>query len=175
MVPLCFKAVVLFLKYKFIYFNWKLITLQYCIGFAMHWHEFATGVHVSQSWTPLPPPSSSHPSGLSSAPAPSTLYHALNLGCWFVSHMIIYMFQYHSPKSSTLVLSHRLQKTVLYICVSFAVLHIRLSLPFFKISFICISILYWCFSFWLTSLCIKGSSFIHLIRIDSNMFFLIAE
>ena len=25
-----------FLKYKFIYFNWRLITLQYCIGFAIH-------------------------------------------------------------------------------------------------------------------------------------------
>ena len=29
----------LFLKYKFIYFNWRLITLQYCIGFAIHQHE----------------------------------------------------------------------------------------------------------------------------------------
>ena len=28
-----------FLKFKFIYFNWKLITLQYCIGFAIHQHE----------------------------------------------------------------------------------------------------------------------------------------
>ena len=37
------------------------------------------------------------------------------------------------------------------------------------------SILYWCFSFWLTSLCIIGSSFIHLIRTDSNVFFLTAE
>ena len=35
---------------------------------------------------------------------------------------------------------------------------------------ICVSILYWCFSFWLTSLCIIGSSFIHLIRTDSNEF-----
>ena len=26
----------LFLKFKFIYFNWRLITLQYCIGFAIH-------------------------------------------------------------------------------------------------------------------------------------------
>ena len=34
---------------------------------------------------------------------------------------------------------------------------------------------YWCFSFWLTSLCIIGSSFIHLIRTDSNVFFLMAE
>ena len=36
-------------------------------------------------------------------------------------------------------------------------------------------LLYWCFSFWLTSLCIIGSSFIHLIRTDSNVFFLMAE
>ena len=36
-------------------------------------------------------------------------------------------------------------------------------------------ILYWCFSFWLTSLCILGSSFIHLIRTDSKVFFLMAE
>ena len=41
--------------------------------------------------------------------------------------------------------------------------------------YIYISILYWCFYFWLTSLCIIGSSFIDLIRIDSNAFFLIAE
>ena len=32
----------------------------------------------------------------------------------------------------------------------------------------CINIQYWCFSFWLTSLCIIGSSFIYLIRNYSN-------
>ena len=31
---------------QFIYFNWRLITLQYCGGFAIHWHESAMGVHV---------------------------------------------------------------------------------------------------------------------------------
>jgi len=36
-------------------------------------------------------------------------------------------------------------------------------------------LIYWCFSFWLTSLYIIGSSFIHFIRTDSNAFFLIAE
>ena len=29
--------------YLFIYFNWRLITLQYCIDFAIHQHESATG------------------------------------------------------------------------------------------------------------------------------------
>ena len=44
-----------------------------------------------------------------------------------------------------------------------------------KKSHICVSVLYWCFSFWLISLCIIGSSFIHLIRTDSIVFFLLAE
>ena len=29
-----------------IYFNWRLINLQYCTGFAIHQHESATGVHM---------------------------------------------------------------------------------------------------------------------------------
>ena len=44
-----------------------------------------------------------------------------------------------------------------------------------KKSYICISIQYWYFSFWITSLYIIGSSFIHLIRNDSNILFLMAE
>ena len=40
------------------------------------------------------------PLGHPSAPAPSILYHASNLDWQFVSHMILYMFQCHSPKSS---------------------------------------------------------------------------
>ena len=49
-----------FFKFQFIYFNWRLITLQYCIGFAIHQHESATGFkkgkrtrRISEHKTPL--------------------------------------------------------------------------------------------------------------------------
>ena len=47
----------------------------------------------------LPPP---HPipQGHPSAPALSTMSHASNLDWWSISHMIIYMFQCYSLKSS---------------------------------------------------------------------------
>ena len=67
---LTFKCILFFFVYKFIHFNWRLITLQYCHGFCLHWHESAMGVHVSPSWTPLPPPSPSHPSGSSQCTGP---------------------------------------------------------------------------------------------------------
>ena len=52
---------------------------------------------------PEPPshlPPHTIPLGHPSAPAPSILYHASNLDWRFVSHIILYMFQCHSPKSS---------------------------------------------------------------------------
>ena len=36
------------------YFNWRLITLQYCSGFAIHWHELAMGVPVFPILNPPP-------------------------------------------------------------------------------------------------------------------------
>ena len=108
-----------FFKFKFIYFNWRLITLQYCIGFAIYQHASATGVHLFPILNLHP---HTIPLGHPSAPAPNILYPASNLDWWFVSYMIYYTcFNAILPSHPTLALSHRVQKTVLYICVSIAV------------------------------------------------------
>ena len=117
---------------KIIYLNWRLITLQYCSGFCH------TSTWISHGCTCVPHPEPpSHlppnpiPHGHRSSSTLSTLSHASNLDWWSISHMIIYVFQCYSLKSSTLAFSHRVQKSVLYICVSFAVSHIGSSLPSF--------------------------------------------
>ena len=123
-----FVVVVVF--YSFIF--WRLITLQYCIGFAIHWHESATGVHVfpilNTPPTSLPIPSlwviPVH------QPQASCIMHWTWTGDLF--HIWYYTcFNAILPNHPTLALSHRVQKTVLYICVSFAVLHTGLSLSSF--------------------------------------------
>ena len=165
-----------FFLFKFIYFNWRLITLQYCIGSAIQQHESATGIHVFPILNP--PPTSLPVSSLQVIPVHQPQASCILHRTWTGDSFLIWYYTcFHAipPNHPTLSLSHRVQTTVLYICVSFAVSHTGLSLPSFLIPYICVSVLYWCFSFWLTSLCIIGSSFIHLIRTDSNVFFLMAE
>ena len=134
---------------------------------------------VPPSWNPFPPPSPPYPSGLSQSnsfgcPASAALRHALNLHWPSILYMVICMFQCYFSSHPTLAFSHTVRKSV-YICVSFAALHIMSSLLSFWIPYICVNILCWCWSFWLTSLCIIGSSFIHLIITDPNAFLFIAE
>ena len=87
-----------------VFFNYLFILLySIVLVFAIHWLESAMGVHVFPTLNPpsqLPP----HPIILDhpSKPAPSILYHASNLDWQFISQMIIYMFQCHSPISSHL-------------------------------------------------------------------------
>ena len=66
------------------------------VVFAIHWHGSAMGVHVSPILNLPPHPIPQGPN----APALSALSHASNLDWWSISHMIIYMFQCCSLKSS---------------------------------------------------------------------------
>ena len=119
LVPLPFLFFFVFYFFIFnLFYYYYYFTLQYCIDFAMHQHASIMGVHVFPILNP-PPTSLPIPSlwGHPSAPAPSFLYPASNLDWRFISYMILYMFQCHSHKSSPPSLSHRVQKTVLYICV----------------------------------------------------------
>ena len=87
--------------FYFMYFSWRLITLQYCSGFCH------TLIWISHGFTCVPHleplshlPSHPIPLGHPSAPVLSTLSHALNLDWRSVPHMIIYMFQCYSLRSS---------------------------------------------------------------------------
>ena len=117
---------------------------------------------------PEPPshfPPHTIPLGHPSTPAPSILYPASKLDWRFVSYMILYMLQCHSPKSShPLPLPQNPKDCSIHLCL-FCCLAYRVIITIFLNS------IYRCFSFWLTSLCIIGSSFIHLIRTYSNAFY----
>ena len=96
---------------------------KYCIGFAIHQHESATGIHVF----PIPPPSPYHPSGSSQCTSPKHLVSCIEpgLAIHFIYDIIHDSMPFSqimpplpSPHHPTLALSHRVQKTVLYTSVS---------------------------------------------------------
>ena len=85
---------------EFINFNWRLITLWYCIGFDINRYESARVYMWPPSWTPVLPPSPYHPSGSSQCPSPKHPVSCIEPGLAIhFTHDIIH-FQCHSPKSS---------------------------------------------------------------------------
>ena len=125
--------------------------------FAIHWHESAMDLHVFP--IPIPPPTFLPIQSLWVFPVhqPWALVSCIQPGlviCFTLDSILVSMlFSQNIPPSP----SPRVPKSLLYIYVSFSVLHIGLSLPSFKIPYTCVSVLYWSLSFWFTSLCIMGS------------------
>ena len=121
-----------FFKFKFIYFNWRLnyFTILYWFCHTSTW--------ICHGCTRVP--NSEPPSHL---PSHTSLWvipvHQPELSCilhwtWTGDSFLIWHYTYFNailPNHPTLALSHRVQKTVLYICVSFAVSNTGLSLPSF--------------------------------------------
>ena len=109
--PVYFFPVSLSFFFPFIFISWRLITLQYCSGFCH------TSTWISHGFTCITIP----------IPSPA-----------FLSIPSLWVFPVHQPwalvsntcfnavlsEHPTLAFSHRVQKSVLYICVSFPVLHI---------------------------------------------------
>ena len=109
----------------------------------------STCIHHRNTRVPHPEPPSllppdTIPLGHPSAPAPSIQYHVSNLDWRFSSYVILYMFQCHSPKSSLPLPSPTESKRLFYTSMSLLLSHIQ-GYPYIRVS-----ILYWCFSFWLT-------------------------
>ena len=126
-------------------------------------HHRCTRVPHPEPPSHLPP--GTIPLGHPSTPAPSILYPASNLDWRFISYMIVYRFQCYFSKSSHPLPLPQSSKDF-YTSVSLLLSRIqgyRYHLSKFHICVLvyCIGVF---FFFWLTSLCIIGSSFIHLIR-----------
>ena len=126
----------------------------------------------SPSWTPLLRPSPYHPSGSSQCTSPKHPVSCIEPG--LVIHFLYDSIHVSMPFSQIIPPSPSPteSKRLFYTSVSLLLSHIQgYRYHLSKITYICVNILYWCFSFWLTSLCIISSSFVHLIRTDSNVFF----
>ena len=108
------------------------LTLQYCIGFAIYQNESATGIHVFPILNP--PPSSFLIPSLWVVPVHQPQASSIVHWTWTGDSFHIWYYTYFNailPNHPTLALSHRVQKTVLYISVSFAVSYTGLLLPSF--------------------------------------------
>ena len=112
------------------------LTLQYCIGFAIYQNESATGIHVFPILNP--PPSSLRIPSLWVVPVHQPQASSIVHLTWTGDSFHLWYYTYfnailpnHPTLSLSLSLSHRVQKTVLYISVSFTVSYTGLLLPSF--------------------------------------------
>ena len=97
---------VFFCLFVFSFINFLFLlyfTLQYGISFAIHWHESTTGVHEFPNMNPSPTSHSISSLWIIPVHQPrSIVYPASNIDWRFVSYMIVYMFQCHSPSQLSL-------------------------------------------------------------------------
>ena len=140
----------------------KIFALQYCVPFC-HTSTWISHRYINASSLPSATALGCQSTWLSS------LCHTANSHWLSISCILMYMLPYHSLLSPHPVLP-TLCPQVSSLCLRFqCCLASRFIGTIFPDS-IHVNIQH--LSFWLTSLCTVGSRFIHLIRADSNAFFL---
>ena len=130
-------------------------TIFYLFCHTSMWIHHARVYTCSPSWTSLHLSPRTIPLGRPSAPAPSILYPASKLDWRFVSYMILYMFQCHSPKSSPLPLPQTPKDCSIHLCL--------LQGYRYHLSKFHIYALVFCIGIFLSGL-LHSVNFIHLIR-----------
>ena len=139
-------------SYFYVFFVFDLINLFFFYFTILYlFCHTSTCIHHGCTCVSHPEPPSHLPPhtitlGRPSAPAPSFLYPALNLDWRFISYMILYMFQCHSPKSSP-AFSHRVQK-----CPSVSLLLSRIQDYCYHLSRFHIFVLVYCIGVFLSGL-----------------------
>ena len=142
---------------------------KYRIGFAIHQHESSMGVHVLPILNPPP----------TFLPIPSLWVipvhqHQASVSCIeLVIHFIYDILHVSMPFSQIIPPSPSPtdSKRLIYISVSLLLSRIQ-GYRYHLSKFHIYVLVYWCFSSWLTSLCITGSSFININDImPSRLYF----
>ena len=126
---------------------------------------------------PLQPPSPYHPSGSSQCTRPKHPVSCIKTGLvihfiYDIIHVSMAFSQIIPPSPSPTE-----SKSLFYTSVSLLLSHIQCYCYHLSKFYIYVLVYYIgdFFFFWLTSLCMIGSSFIHLFRTNSNVFFIMAE
>ena len=160
----------LFFKFYFILLYNTVLVLPY-ISMNLSWVYMR-----SQSWSPPPHPSPYHLSGSSQCTSPKHPVSCIEpiLAIHFlydIIHVSMPFSQITPPSPSRTEFIRLLYTSVSLLLSRIQGYHYHLYKFHIYVLVYCIGV----FPFFLTSLCITGSSFIHLIRTHSNAFFVMAE
>ena len=100
--------------------NWTESLSNIVLGFAIHQHESAIGIHMSSpSWTSLPPPTSPRPTPLDCHRALGlrSLCYTAHSHWLSMLHMVIHWFQCYTLNLSTVSFSHYIYKSLFCLCL----------------------------------------------------------